>query len=242
MDMGVTIGLLDRSVKESALIITHQPRFQKNRPRRIPSDEVRTAIELNPPLYRRFAFLVLLNKYNVLGMVHDPMLIQPAVQEIENLGEMICVSAHTNNRVFAKYFSREVSPPYVIARYPPTLDVRDVLKSAATFGPVESHQIFQQSGQVMVKYQALDSAITAYGATMPGAIYFSSGNSSNDLITSLSDRMERVKLIAFPQPALTEANLTATTEPVPEFRVPDIAFVSHPATVPSAPPSTSSNM
>ena len=244
MDMGVSIGLLDRSVKESALIITHQPRFQKNGPRRrkIPSDEVRTAIELNPPLYRKFAFLVLLNKYDVLGMVHDPMLIQPAAQEIENLGEMICVSAHTNNRVFAKDFSREVSPPYVTARYPPTLDVRDVLKSAATFGPVESHQIFQQSGQVMVKYQALDSAITAYGATMPGPIYFSSGNSSNDLIMSLSDRMERVKLIAFPQPALTEANLTAATEPVPEFRVPDIASVSHPATVPSAPPSTSSYM
>ena len=152
-DMGVFIGLLDRSVKESALVITHQPRYQKNGPRRrkIPSDEVRTAIELNPPLYRKFAFLVLLNKYDVLGMVPDPMLIQPAVQEIENLGEMICVSAHTNNRVFAKDFSREVSPPYVIARYPPTLNVRDVLKSAATFGPVESHQIFQQSGQVMLK-------------------------------------------------------------------------------------------
>ena len=181
----------------------------------MPSNEVRTAIELNRPLYRKFAFLVLLNKYDILGIVHDPMLIQPAVEEIENLGEMICVSAHTNNRVFAKDFSREVRPPYVMAQYPPTLDVRDVLKSAATLGPVESHQIFQQSGQVMVKYQALDSAITAYGATMPGPIYFSSGKSSNDLIMSLSDRMERVKLIAFPQPALTEANVTAATEPVP---------------------------
>ena len=29
MDMGVSIGLLDRSVKVCALIITHQPRFQK---------------------------------------------------------------------------------------------------------------------------------------------------------------------------------------------------------------------
>ena len=242
MDMGVSIGLLDRSVKESALIITHQPRFQKNGPRRrkLPSDEVRTAVELNPPLYRKFAFLVLLNKYDVLGMVHDPMLIQPAVQEIENLGEMICVSAHTNNRVFAKDFSREVSPPYVIARYPPTLDVRDVLKSASTYGPVESHQVFQQSGQVMVKYQALESAATAYGATMPGPIYFSSGNSSQDLVMSLTDRLERVKLITFPQPALTEANLTAAASPLPDFRIPDIASASHPTTVPSAPPSTSS--
>ena len=242
MDMGVSIGRFDRSVKESALIITHQPRFRKNQPRRrkIPSDEVHTAIKLNPPLYRKFAFLVLLNKYDVLGMVHDPMLIQRAVQEIEKLGQMICVSAHTNNRVFVKDFSQEVCPPYVIARYTRTLDVRDVLKLAATFGPVESHQIFQQSGQVMVKYQALDSATTAYGATVPGPIYFSSGNSSNDLVMSLKDRMEHVKLIAFPQPALTEDKLTAATEPVPEFRVPDIASVSHPATVPSAPPFTSS--
>ena len=85
---------------------------------------------------------------------------------------MICVSAHTNNRVFAKDFSREVSPLYVIACYPPTLDVRDVLKSASTYGPVESHQVFQQSGQIMVKYEALESAATAYGATMPGPNIF----------------------------------------------------------------------
>ena len=184
--------------------------------------------------------MVLLNKYDVLGMVHDPMLIQPAVQKIENLGEMICVSTHTNKRVFAKDFSREVSPPYVIARYPPTLDVRDVLKSASTYGPVESHQVFQQSGQVMVKYQALESAATAYGATMPGPIYFSSGNSSQDLVMFLTDHLERVKLITFPQPALTEANLTAAASPLPDFRIPAIASASHPTTVTSSPPSTSS--
>ena len=53
------------------------------------------------------------------------MLIQPAVQEIECLGEMICLSAHTNNRVFAKELFREVEPRYAIARYPPTLNVRE---------------------------------------------------------------------------------------------------------------------
>ena len=31
MDMGVSIGLLDKSVKESSLVITNQPRFQKGR-------------------------------------------------------------------------------------------------------------------------------------------------------------------------------------------------------------------
>ena len=139
MDMGVSIGLLDRSVKESSIIITHQPRFQKGaaRKRKLPSDEVRTAIEMNPSLFRKFAFLVLLNKYDVFGMVHDPMLIQPAVQKIENLGDMMCVSAHTNARFFAKDFAREVEPPFSIVRFPPTLDTRDVLLSAAAFGPVE---------------------------------------------------------------------------------------------------------
>ena len=34
MDMGVSIGLLDRSVKESALIIMHQPHCQNNGPPR----------------------------------------------------------------------------------------------------------------------------------------------------------------------------------------------------------------
>ena len=77
-------------------------------------------------------------------MVHDPMLIQPAVQQIECLGKMICVSVHTKNRVFAKDFSHEVEPPYAIACHAPTLDFRDVLKSASSFGPVESHQVFQQ--------------------------------------------------------------------------------------------------
>ena len=113
----------------------------------------------------------------------------------------MCLNIHKQSS-FRERFSREVSCRYVIARYPLTLDVRDVLKSAATFGPVESHQIFQQSGQVMVKYQAMDSAVTAYGATVPGPIYFSVGNSSKDLVMSFTHRMERVKLITFHNPAL----------------------------------------
>ena len=240
MDMGVFIGLLDRSIKESALIITHQPHFQKNGPRRrkMPSYWVRTALEMNPPLYRKFAFLVLLNKYDVLGMVHDPMLIQPAAQEIECLGKMICVSAHAKNRVFTNDFSPEVEPPYAIARYPPTLDVRDVLKSASSFGLVESHQVFQQSGLLMVKYQAVQSAATAYGATMPGPIYLTSGNADRDITISLTDRMEKVKLISIPQPVLNETTLAAATSDLPEFHIPDIASAAHPSTIPSAAPST----
>ena len=243
MDMGVSIGLLDRSVKESSIIITHQPRFQKGaaRKRKFPSDEVRTAIEMNPPLFRKFAFLVLLNKYDVFGMVHDPMLIQPAVQEIENLGDMMCVSAHTNARIFAKDFAREVEPPFSIVRFPPTLDTRDVLLSAAAFGPVEDHQIFQQSGLVMVKYQATQSAVASYGATLPGPVYFSSGNTSKDVNMSLVDRLEQVRLAPLPDPFLNEANLAAATNALSEFQMPDINSAHTPSPVPTAPPSVSNS-
>ena len=241
MDMGVSIGLLDKSVKESSLVITNQPRFQKGGPRRrkLPADEVRTAIEMNPALYRKFAFLVLLNRYDVLGMVHDPMLIQPAVQEIENLGEMICVSAHTNNRVFAKDFSREVNPPYSIVRFPPTIDIRDVVKSAATFGPVDGHQIFQQSGLVMIKYQAHQSALTSYGATLPGPVYFTSGSSEKDVQMSITDRLEQVRLASLPSPRLNEANLAAVSDPFGALSIPDIHSTTLPSPHPSVPPSES---
>ena len=63
------------------------------------------------------------------------MRIQPAVQEIENLVDMISVSTHRNNRVFAEEFSQEVASPYTIGRLYPTLDERDVVKYEATFGP-----------------------------------------------------------------------------------------------------------
>ena len=243
MDMDVSIGLLDRSVKESSIIITHQPRFQKGaaRKRKFPSDEVRTAIEMNPPLPRKFAFLVLLNKYDVFGMVHDPMLIQPAVQEIESLGDMMCVSAHTNARIFAKDFAREVAPPFSIVRFPPTLDTRDALLSAAAFGPVEDHQIFQQSGLVMVNYQATQSAVASYGTTLPGPVYFSSGDTSKDVNMSLADRLEQVRLAPLPDPFLNEANLAAATNALSEFQMPDINSAHTPSPVPTAPPSVSNS-
>ena len=236
MDMGVSIGLLDRSVKESSIIITHQPRFQKGaaRKRKFPSDEIRTAIEMNPPLFRKFAFIVLLNKYDVFGMVHDPMLIQPAVQEIENLGDMMSVSAHTNASIFAKDSAREVAPHFSIVRFPPTLDTRDVL-------PVEDHQIFQQSGLVMVKDPATQSAVASYGATLPGPVYFSSGDTSKDVNMSLADRLEQVRLAPLPDPFLNEANLAAATNALSEFQMPDINSAHTPSPVPTAPPSVSNS-
>ena len=97
---------------------------------------------MNPPLYRKFAFLVLLNEYSLFGMIHEPMLIQPTVQEVENLGDLICVSVHTEQRVFAKEVAKVVEPPFTLVRFSPTFSVKDVLKYAASFGPVQSHQLF----------------------------------------------------------------------------------------------------
>ena len=55
---------LDRSLKESSLISMQQPRFQKKSPQhpKISSDEVRTAVEINPPSHQKEAFLAHLNE------------------------------------------------------------------------------------------------------------------------------------------------------------------------------------
>ena len=157
MELGISIGHLDRSVKESSLIITHQLRVVKGQKgqRKLPSDEIRRAIEMNLPLYCKFSFLMLLNRFR---MVHEPMLIQPTVQEVENPGDLNCVSAHIQQRVFAKEAAKLVEPPFTLVPFSPSFSVKDVLKSAASFASVESHQLFQQSGILLVIYQSTDSA------------------------------------------------------------------------------------
>ena len=84
MELVMSIGLLDCPVKDSSLTITHQPRVVKeqNGESKMRTNKIRTAIEMNRPLYCKFAFLVLLNKYDLFGMVHEPMLIEPKVREV----------------------------------------------------------------------------------------------------------------------------------------------------------------
>ena len=62
-EMQVSLGLLHESVKDNALVITHQPRFQKGGPKRkkMPSPEIRDAIEMNSSLRKKLAFVILLN-------------------------------------------------------------------------------------------------------------------------------------------------------------------------------------
>ena len=222
MDMGISIRLLDRSVRESALIIIHEPRFVKGPKgeRKMPSNEIRKAVEMNQPLYRKFAFLVLLNKYNLFEMVHDPMLVQPTVEELENVGNLICVSAHTQQRIFAKEVDYLVGPPYALVRFLPTFSTNNVLKASASFRPVETHQLFQQSSILLAKYQSMESATLSYRAILPGPVYFASGSAEKEASLSLTERMKRVDLAAMPLPKLNETNLAAAV--LPDFALPDI--------------------
>ena len=51
MECGISIGLLDRSIKETSIIITHQPKFEKGQKpqEKMPANDIRVAIEMNPP-------------------------------------------------------------------------------------------------------------------------------------------------------------------------------------------------
>ena len=177
-EMQVFLGLSHESVKDNALVITHQPRLQKGGPKRkkIPSPEIRDAIEMNSSLRKKFVFVILLNKYDVFAMVREKVLIQQAVQKIENLGGMIVVCATTQQRLTAKDVTRTLAPPYTLIRFPPTYAVTEILCSAATLGPVQSHQLLQQSGILLMKYKAVSSARASYVATPPGPVYVTTGS------------------------------------------------------------------
>ena len=58
MEWGISIGLLDRSIKETSIIITHQPKFEKGQKpqKKMPANDICVAIEMNQPLYRKFGF------------------------------------------------------------------------------------------------------------------------------------------------------------------------------------------
>ena len=241
-EMRVSMGLLHESVKDNALVITHQPRSQKGGPKKkkMPSPEIRDAIEMNSSLRKKFAFIVLLNKYDIFAMVHERMLIQPAVQEIENLGDMIVICATKQQRLMAKEVSRTVTPPYTLVRFPPSYANPEIMRSAATFGPVQRHQIFQQSGILLIRYQSDVSARASYGVTLPGPVYFTSGNPENDTTEGLTQRLSAISLSGLPLPVLNEHNLAAVAgSTVPPFNVPDIRTRGSASPVPSAIPEAS---
>ena len=107
--------------------------------------------------------------------------------------------------------------------------------SAATFGPVQGHQIFQQSGMLLIRYQSDASARVSYGATLPGPVYFTSGNPENDTTESLTQRLSAVSLSGLPLRVLNEHDLAAVAgSTVPPFNVPDIRTRGSASPVPSA--------
>ena len=90
----------------------------------MPSPEIRDAIEMNSWLRKTFVFVIVLNKYDVFAVVPDQVLIQPAVQEIKDLGEMIVVCANTQQRLTAKMLPALLRPlihSYGSPRHMPSL-------------------------------------------------------------------------------------------------------------------------
>ena len=238
-EMKISLGLLHESVKPTSLIITQQPQFVKGGPKqkKMPSPEIRDAICMNPSLRKKFSFIVLLNKYDLFAMVREPILIQPTVQEIENLDEMIVICATTQQRLQAQEVNRTVAPPYTLARFPPTFAVPEIFRSAATFGPVDSHQLFQQSGILLIKFQSDQSARASYRATLPGPVYFSSGG-DNDTTETIADRLKAIPLSKLPPPVLNAENLFAADgdAPLQPLNLLKIQFVGPVSPVPSGIP------
>ena len=210
-DMDICFGLLHSSIKEPSVIITHQPPYRKDAPRRskMPANEIRTAIEMNPHLSKKLEFAVFLNKYDLLVMVKEDILLQPTIQEIEELGDMLVISVVTQQRIHARDVVRSVEPPHALVHFSPAFSLPDVLKSVATFGPFHSDQLFQQAGLLLIRYQANESAYAAYGATLPGPVFVTSGTYELDLVDSISQRLDILRLSTLPQPALNESNLAA---------------------------------
>ena len=100
-------------------------------------------------------------------MVKEEILLHPTIQEIEELGDMLVISAVTQQQIHARDVVRSVEPPHALVRFSQAFSLADVLKSVSTYGPVHSHQLFQQAGLLLVRYQSNESAYLAYGATLP---------------------------------------------------------------------------
>ena len=205
------------------MIVTHQPPYRKDAPRRseMPANEISTAIEMNPDLSKTLEFAVFLKKYDLLVMVKEDILLQPTIQEIEELEDMLVISAVNHQRIHARYVVCSVEPPHALVPCALAFSLPHVLKSVATFGPVDSHQLFQQAGLLLIRYGANESPHAAYGATLPGPIFVTSGTYKLDLVDSISQRLGKLRLSTLPQPALNKSSL-ATLSPMSPLGLPNL--------------------
>ena len=139
-------------------------------------------------------------------MIKDDLLMQPAIQELRGMGDLLVILATSHKRIRAKDVVQAVQSPYALVRFSLSFAVEDVLKSVSFFGPVENHQLFQQAGTLLIEYPADISADTAYGATLPGPVYLMSGTPARDATLTLEQRLASLDLSSLPSPDLNESN------------------------------------
>ena len=137
------------------------------------------------------------------------------------MGDLLVISATSHQRIRAKDVVRAVQPPYALVRFSPSFAVEDVLKSLSIFGPVENHQLFQQAGTLLIRYQADASAETAYGATLPRPVYLTSRTPARDAALTLEQRLASLDLASLPSPDLNESNLATIPTALTPFDIPD---------------------
>ena len=99
-DMDIRFGLLHSSIKEALVIVTHQPPFKKGalRHSKMPAKEISTAKEMNTHFSKKLELDVFLNKYDLLVLLKEEILLHPTIQEIDRSGYMLVISAVTKQR------------------------------------------------------------------------------------------------------------------------------------------------
>ena len=153
---------------------------------------------------------------------------ETSTKRITNVHMCKQASNKRHQRLRAKDVVRTVQPPHVLVRFSPSFSVADVLHAVSVFGPVATHQLFQQAGLLLVSFQAPQSATAAYGSTLPGPVFLTSGSLATDTALSLEDRLQRLDLSSLPTAALNESNLAAVPNALPSFSLPDIHMESPP--------------
>ena len=140
-DMGVSFALLHSCIKSCSIIVTYQPPFTPGaqRKKKMPANEIRDAVDMNPHLRQKFELISFLNKYDTFCMVTDKILLQPAIQEIKDLGDVLVISTITHQSLWAKAVVRTVQHPHVLVRFLPSLSVAAVLHAVCVFGAVLEH-------------------------------------------------------------------------------------------------------
>ena len=182
------------------------------------SPQIRDAILLCRQLSKQFEFLVCLNTFDLLALVHDAITIPGLAQGLDQLSKLQVVSALSQEKISPHVQLKAVQPPYGIARFPPSYAVPQGLHVASNFGPIATHHTFPNAGTIMVKYENVASATFSYGALMPGNFVFTSGSSDADTISPLAPGLPRPASYGLPPPHSPPRTLRHMPESLPTTR------------------------